>query len=199
MKRVICLFLAVVCVFSLAACSGQSKEEERIERVLGRMFTCPDEELKALIERSRMIYDAGDPAPNPEKLVEQQRAQEAYAEHLKANIFTAEDLTEEFQAKFCGELYFLTNFPVFCLEADAVLSMASVEIECVSEENRSYAYTAELVIKMDGEEIPFMQKGKLQMSEDGRISWIDPYVFNDLAQLFVDRINAKLAGTSWEE
>ena len=192
MKRVHCLILATVCVFSLAAWSGQSKEEERIERVLGQMFTCPDEEL-------RKVFFPAEPLYGEEMWLEQNRAMEVYAEYLKENVFTAEDFTENFQTKFCGELYQRTMFPLLCAQENIALSMKSVEIECISEENRSYTYTAELLIEMDGEEIPFTQKGKLQLSEDGRISWIDPYVFNDLTQLLMDRVNAKLLGTAWGE
>ena len=181
MKRVFCLLLAVFLVCSLSACAGQSEEEERIVRVVTRMLTCPDEELTALIEGSKMIYDAGDPVPNPEKLADQRRAHEDYAEYLKT-VFTAEDLTEEFQTRFCGEGYLSTIFPTVCVDMEAVLSVESVTVEVQSEDSRTYGYTAELVIEKDGTKTPFTQIGKVQLSEDGRISWIDTYGFNELTE-----------------
>lgn len=181
MKKVLCLLLAVLCMFSMAACAGQSEEEERIERVVTRMLTCPDEKLKTVLEETPVYLGAGvDPEDAEEMLAKREQAEKEYAEYLKTDVFTAEDMTEEYQDSFCSRLYPLTNFPSFCIGAEATISVKSITVEMASEDSRTYGYTAELLITKNGEEIPFTQAGKVQLSEDGRISWIDTYVFNDL-------------------
>lgn len=107
------------------------------------------------------------------------KAQEAYAEHLKT-VFTTEDLTETYQTEFGGQKYLSTSFPSFYVLTGASLSVKTVDAGIHAESNRTYNYTAERVITKNGEEIPFIQTGKVQFSEDGQILWIDTYTFNDL-------------------
>lgn len=184
MKKVLCLLLAVLYVFSLVSCAGQNEAEERIERVITRVLTCPDEELVALL-RDYPVYIDGANGMDEELLLKRRDAEEQYAEHLKT-VFTAEDMTEDYQQQFCGSIYGSLAFPGVCAGGEISISVESVAVELISEENRRYGYSAELVITDPrGEEIPYMQEGKVQLSEDGRVSWIDVMALMELSDIVV--------------
>ena len=188
MRKVICLLLAFVLGCSLAACSGPSEKEECIERVIARIFTCPDEELVSLI-RDTNVYVEGNPQPDPDLLLKAHQAGEEYAEYLKT-FLTAEDMTEDLQEQFCGSVYLSQAFPRVCVDADLSISVKSVKVEMVSEENRRYDYSAELIITdQNGEEMPYTQEGKVQLCEDGRISWIDVKALMELSDVVVRTAN----------
>lgn len=191
MKRWIGLWLAAVLVFTLSACGGPSEENARIERVVTRMLTCPDEELAALI-RDNPVYPDGSAVPDGELLLKRQQAEEAYAEHLKT-VFTAEDMTEEFQGKFCESGYASLTYPSACAMAGIAVMVESVDIETVSEENRRYGFTAEVVIAApNGEETPHTLEGKVQLSEDGRVSWIDQTPMMAFTEVIMQTANSAL-------
>ena len=164
-----------------------------MERVLTRFFTCPDETVVSYVKSATVFWGEGAPAQDADLLEKAQKAKDDCTAYLKT-VFTAEDMTEELQEKFCNEQYHLVMFPTLASDAGVTLTVESLEIELVSESSRSYSYTAELLMtKADGEEIPFTQKGKLSLSEDGRISWIDTAVFADLTSKLMNMANENLA------
>ena len=188
MKKVICMLFSFVLLLSLSACAGQKAEEERIVRVVTRVLTCPDEELISLL-RDNTIYSGDNPQPDPELLLKRQQAEEAYAEHLKT-VFTTEDMTEDFQQRFCGSGYAALTYPSACALEEVQICVESVSVELISEENRRYSFTAEIVITdKDGGETPYTQEGKVQLSEDGRVSWIDQKPLMQLSDVVVRIVN----------
>lgn len=188
MKKVVCLLFVFVLLFSLSACAGSKAEEERIERVVTRVLTCPDEKLVALLKENN-IYNGDNPQPDPELLLKRQQAEEAYAEHLKT-VFTTEDMTEDFQQRFCGNGYAGLTYPSVCAMEGIQIRVESVSVALVSEENRRYSFTAELIITdKDGNETPHTQEGKVQLSEDGRVSWIDSKPLMALSDVVVRIVN----------
>lgn len=185
MKRLCCLLLAVLLVFSLGACAGQSAEEERIQRVMTCALTCPDEELVSLLEDNVIYLGEGSPQPDAELLEKRQQAEKAYAEYLKT-VFTTDDLTESFQETFCETGYAAVTYPSVCAQMGMSISVESVAVELISESSRRYGYSAEVVITgPDGEETPYTQEGKVQLSEDGRISYIDVTALMELSDIVV--------------
>lgn len=184
MKRFFCLLLSALLIASLAACAGQDQEEERIERVVTRMFTCPDEGLVSLI-MDNPIYIDGSVQPDEDLLLKRQQAEEQYAEYLKT-VFTAEDMPEDYQQQFCGRIYAALTFPSACVGMEMSIAVESVTVELISEDNRRYGYSAELVITdQNGEKTPYTQEGKVQLSEDGRVSWIDIKPLLELSDIIV--------------
>lgn len=193
MKKLVCLLLSVVLLFSLTACAGQNEEEARMERVLTKFFTCPDETVVSYIKGATVYWGEGAPAQDEASLEKAQKAQDDCTAYLKT-VFTAEDMTEELQEKFCEKQYHQVMFPTLASVAGVTLTVDALEIELVSESSRSYSYTAALLItKEDGTEIPFTQEGKLSLSEDGRISWINVAVFADLTAELMNMANENLA------
>lgn len=178
MKRLVCLCLVVMLVLAVSACSAEETTEERIERVMTVYFTCPDEELIALVTENVIYIDGGSPEPDKDALAAAHRAAEDYGENLKTK-FTEADFTEEYQTKLCGSAYIGAIFPSFCAQSGISLTVDSVTVALHSESSRTYNYTAELQIEKDGEKTPFTQTGRVQVDEDGRISWIDNK-FNEL-------------------
>lgn len=172
MKRLVCLCLAVVLVIALSACSAGETTEQRIERVMTVYFTCPDEETVALIEGNVVYLDEGVPYPSEKAIAAQYKATEDYGTYLETK-FTEEDFTEKYQAVLCGSAYLGEIFPSLCVQAGVSLTVDSVTVEIHSESSRTYTYTAELQIEKDGEKTPFTQTGRVQVDEDGRISWIN--------------------------
>ena len=188
MKKVICMLFSFVLLLSLSACAGQKAEEERIVRVLTKLLTCPDEQLVSLVTDNN-IYSGDSPYPDQELLLKAQQAQETYAEYLKT-VFTTEDMTEDFQQKLCGSGYFSLIYPSACAQEGIQIGVESVSVELISEENRRYSFTAEIVITdKDGGETPYTQEGKVQLSEDGRVSWIDQKPLMQLSDVVVRIVN----------
>ena len=78
MKRLVCLCLAVMLVLAVSACSVEETTEERIERVMTVYFTCPDEELIALVTENVIYIDGGSPEPDKDAMAAAHRAAEDY-------------------------------------------------------------------------------------------------------------------------
>lgn len=171
MKKIFSLLFIALLILNCAACGAKSETEQRIERVMMTYFDWPDEETIQIVENPIASIGLGDSEPSEEELAEQQKAEDEFKAHINGR-FNAEDFTENFYDGLY--LHFFTGqlFPSSCVTENARLTAESVTVELESKQDRTYTYTANLKIEKDGNTTSFVQTGKVQTDEGGRISSI---------------------------
>lgn len=169
MKKIFSLWLVLFCVVSFAACSPAETPEQRVERVLTQVFTCPDEGTQAYADVVRESLSSMDQAETQGKLL---RAEETLGKYVREK-YDAEDFTDSLYENLYTHLYTNLVFPTVCAMSDITVKPERISVEPESEAGRAYAYTAELAVEKDGEMISVLQEGKVQVDENGRISFFD--------------------------
>ena len=166
MKKLVCVCLSLALLVSLAACAAEETPEQRIERVMTEIFTCPDAgtlAYTAVIQKNLSAF--GDDSAQAEMLM----AQEALGNYLREK-YSAADFTEAMYDGLYIYLYSGLIFPTVCAMDGIEIVPKSVSVELESASSRTYRYTAELEVKKDGGTVAVMQTGKAQVDGEGRIS-----------------------------
>lgn len=159
-------FMLCVCLlFSLTACGTQTETpEQRIERVLARIFTCPDEGTRAygtVLKENLEHLDS-------DAVTEAEDTLRAYLHEA----YSPDDFSEKLYESLFDLLYVSLAFPTQCALEDYEIFPETVYVEADGDSGL-YRYAAKLQIKRDSQTVTVTQTGRVQVDTENRISSVD--------------------------
>jgi hypothetical protein len=159
--QIICLVLCLGMLLSFAGCGGEQTDEEVLQGFVKNMFTLPTD----FAAEHREEIGIRDITAEYSAALRQELGEDLFA--------------ESYRDKFFDQVYPQWGVDLYCATADIQLVPQEVAIERYAEKSIVYAFTVQATAKTESEETPVTLEGKIQLDEDGKIS----YVEMDLATL----------------
>lgn len=169
-RKVLFMFLAVMGLFLMTACSKDEKEQN-LREVLEQVYNCPDEELIALTNEPvtvNGIPDGGTGVASIEESPFLDRLEELYKPYFTEDAY----------------LSFISNrisydYHLDALENQYTLKVDSIDITKNKTDKTKYEFTVHIkYVSETGEEKKIDIQGTSQFSEDGKINYIK--LFSDV-------------------
>lgn len=153
--RVICLVLCFGMLLSFAGCSEEEKQKEVLRGFVKDMFTLPTD----FAAEHREEIGISDITAEYSAALRQELGEDLFAESYRDTFF------DQVYPQWAVDLY--------CATANIQLVPQEVAIERYAEKSIVYAFTAQVTAKTESGETPVTLEGKIQLDEDGKISYIE--------------------------